>query len=385
MERTTPSTATPGPTPGGAPPPQHADGSTGDPRAGALDPGSSGSWPEHERDARLTQARESTHAVTAAIDGVVAGKHDVVEVAVTILFAGGHLLAEDVPGVGKTTLAKAMAAAIGAPLRRIQFTPDLMPSDITGVSVFDPDTREFHFRPGAIFAPVVVCDEINRATPRSQSAVLECMEEGQVSVDGRTYTLGSPFVVVATQNPLEMAGTYPLPEAQRDRFMARVSLGYPDPEAEVAMLARHGGATPVTPAAVTTPAQVAAAVEAIAAGVHVSPALRRFVVELLTRTRHTPDLRLGASPRAGLHLLRAARVRALHHGRDHVLPDDVLDLLVPGVRGQQKFVAEALHISTQAVSKTIQRAHWLEEQAVRPAAARLLGLAAGAEIGFSAA
>ncbi|GAB47982.1 AAA family ATPase [Mobilicoccus pelagius] len=277
----------------------------------------------------LDRARRLGREIVAAVDDVIAGKHEVAEIAVTVLLAGGHLLVEDVPGVGKTTLAKALSAAIGAPMRRIQFTPDLMPSDITGVSVFDPETREFHFRPGAIFSTVVVCDEINRATPRAQSAVLECMEEGQVSVDGRTYALGRPFVVVATQNPLEMAGTYPLPEAQRDRFMARVSMGYPDPDAEVAMLAdRSAASTAVAAPAVTKPDEVAAAIVAIE-DVHVSAEVRRYVVALLEATRTSPDLRLGASPRAGLHLVRAARARAALDGRDHVLPDDVQALLVP--------------------------------------------------------
>ncbi|WP_396837425.1 AAA family ATPase [Mobilicoccus sp.] len=281
------------------------------------------------RDQPLEVARRLTRTVADAIDEVIEGKNDVVDLAVTVLFAGGHLLIEDVPGVGKTSLAKALAAAIGAPMRRIQFTPDLMPSDITGVSIYDPDTREFHFRPGAIFSTVVVCDEINRATPRAQSAVLECMEEGQVTVDGRTYGLDSPFFVVATQNPLEMAGTYPLPEAQRDRFMARIAMGYPDGDAEAAMLAHHAGSTPVSPAAVTTPAEVAATIGAIATAVHVSEAVRRYVVAVLEATRESSELRLGASPRAGLHLVRAARVRAAAGGRDHVLPDDVQDLLVP--------------------------------------------------------
>lgn len=279
-------------------------------------------------DDRLTRAGRLAGNVARSVREVVEGKDDVVDLAVTVLLAGGHLLVEDVPGVGKTTLAKALAAAIGAPMRRIQFTPDLMPSDITGVSIFDPETREFHFRPGAIFSTVVVCDEINRATPRAQSAVLECMEEAQVSVDGRTYGLEAPFFVVATQNPLEMAGTYPLPEAQRDRFMARLSMGYPGSEAEVAMLAHHAGTTPPSPRAVSTPAEVADAVEAMGA-VHVSEAVRRFVVAVLEATRRSPDLRLGASPRAGLHLVRAARVRAVAAGRDHVLPDDVQELLVP--------------------------------------------------------
>ncbi|MDO5628829.1 MAG: AAA family ATPase [Mobilicoccus sp.] len=267
--------------------------------------------------------------LTAAMKQVIEGKDDVVDVAVTTLLAGGHLLLEDVPGVGKTTLAKTLARAIGAPMRRIQFTPDLMPSDVTGVSIFDPETREFRFRPGAIFATVVVCDEINRATPKAQSAVLECMEEAQVTVDGQTYGLDAPFFVVATQNPLEMEGTYPLPEAQRDRFMARLSMGYPSTEAEMALLDHHGaGSTLGDLTPVTNPAAVAAAIEAVGE-VYASESLRRYIVDIVRATRSHGDLRLGASPRAGLHLLRAARSRAAMRGREHVLPDDVQALAVP--------------------------------------------------------
>lgn len=273
--------------------------------------------------ARLDEVAALARDLAGAVRTVVEGKNEVVGLAVIVLLAGGHLLVEDVPGVGKTTLAKAMARAIGAPMNRIQFTPDLMPSDVTGVSIFDPESREFRFRPGAIFANVVVCDEINRATPKAQSAVLECMEEAQVTVDGRTYPLGSPFFVVATQNPLEMEGTYPLPEAQRDRFTARVSMGYPLAEAEMAMLDRHGAGTPLTHLpAVTDTAAVAAAVAAIG-DVHVAEAVRRYIVEIVRATRASADLRLGASPRAGLHLLRVAKARAAIQGRDHVLPDDV--------------------------------------------------------------
>ena len=179
---------------------------------------------------------ETAGRISAAIESVIEGKADVVRTAVTVLLADGHLLIEDVPGVGKTMLAKALARAIDCSVRRIQFTPDLLPSDITGVSVFHQETRDFEFKPGAIFANVVVGDEINRASPKTQSALLECMEERQVTVDGTTYLLESPFIVIATQNPIEMEGTYPLPEAQRDRFMARVSMGYPSPAAELEML-----------------------------------------------------------------------------------------------------------------------------------------------------
>nr|WP_226344776.1 AAA family ATPase [Agilicoccus flavus] len=264
-----------------------------------------------------------------AVCSVVQGKDSVVETALVVLLAGGHLLLEDVPGVGKTTLAKALSRAIGAPMRRIQFTPDLLPSDITGVNVYDRDSGEFVFRPGAIFANVVVCDEINRASPKTQSAVLEAMEESQVTIDGTTHPLGAPFLVIATQNPLEMEGTYPLPEAQRDRFMARVSMGYPDAAAETAMLEDRGRVDPLEDLEPVTDAAALVRAAHQVRGVHASPALRAYLVDLVAATRMSPALRLGASPRASLHLLRAARARAAMAGRDHVLPDDVTALAGP--------------------------------------------------------
>jgi MoxR-like ATPase len=267
--------------------------------------------------------------LAAAISRVVEGKPDVVRLALAVLLAEGHLLIEDVPGVGKTTLAKALARSIDGSVRRIQFTPDLLPSDVTGVAVYDQETRAFEFKPGAVFANVVVADEINRASPKTQSALLECMEERQVTVDGVTYELARPFMVVATQNPLEMEGTYPLPEAQRDRFTARVSMGYPDREAELAMLDERATADPLDE---LTPVIDAASVRDLVTAVgrlHVAEPLRRYVVSLVEATRRSPDLRLGASPRAGLQLLRAARATAALAGRDHVLPDDVQAMAVP--------------------------------------------------------
>lgn len=267
--------------------------------------------------------------LAAAISRVVEGKPDVVRLALAVLLAEGHLLIEDVPGVGKTTLAKALARSIDGSVRRIQFTPDLLPSDVTGVAVYDQESRAFEFKPGAVFANIVVADEINRASPKTQSALLECMEERQVTVDGVTYELARPFMVVATQNPLEMEGTYPLPEAQRDRFTARVSMGYPDREAELAMLDERATTDPLT---ALTPVTDAASVRALVAAVgrlHVAEPLRRYVVSLVEATRRSPDLRLGASPRAGLQLLRAARATAALAGRDHVLPDDVQAMAVP--------------------------------------------------------
>jgi MoxR-like ATPase len=225
--------------------------------------------------------------------------------------------------VGKTMLAKTLARSIDATVRRIQFTPDLLPSDVTGVSVFNQDARTFEFRPGAILANVVVGDEINRASPKTQSALLESMEERQVTVDGTTYRLREPFIVMATQNPIEMEGTYPLPEAQRDRFMARISMGYPSPRAELDLLETHGSHSPLeTLRPVTDAATIVSVVEAVTR-VHASPAVLQYIVDLVGRSRSSSALRLGASPRAGLHLLRAARAHAALEGRDHVIPDDV--------------------------------------------------------------
>ena len=267
--------------------------------------------------------------IAACVDSVVDGKPEVVRVAVAVLLAEGHLLIEDVPGVGKTLLAKALARALGVGARRIQFTPDLLPGDVTGVSVYDPGRRDFEFKPGAVFAHVLVGDEINRASPKTQSALLECMEERQVSVDGVTYPLRRPFFVVATQNPVEMEGTYPLPEAQRDRFMARIAMGYPGPAAEMLMLESHGAASPLdTLEPVSSTAEVAALADAVRT-VYVAPELRQYVIDLVSATRGHPELRLGASPRASLHLLRVSRSAAALDGRPYVIPDDIQAMARP--------------------------------------------------------
>lgn len=277
----------------------------------------------------LGLVHEVADLLMTAMMRVIEGKPDVVRTTVTVLFAGGHLLVEDVPGVGKTMLAKTLARSIDATVRRIQFTPDLLPSDVTGVSIFNQDARRFEFRPGAIFANVVVGDEINRASPKTQSALLESMEEQQVTVDGTTYQLQTPFIVMATQNPIEMEGTYPLPEAQRDRFMARISMGYPSPSAELDLLETHGARSPLDDLSPVTDAETINKVVHSVTQVHASPAVRQYIVDLVSRTRSTPALRLGASPRAALHLLRASRAYAALEGRDHVIPDDVQMLAGP--------------------------------------------------------
>jgi MoxR-like ATPase len=274
----------------------------------------------------LAEVGAGAKRIQSAIEQVIEGKPEIARLAMVVLLAEGHLLIEDVPGVGKTMLAKALARSIDCSVRRIQFTPDMLPSDVTGVSVYNQETRDFEFRPGGVFANIVVGDEINRASPKTQSAMLECMEEKQVTVDGTTYLLEAPFLVIATQNPIEMEGTYALPEAQRDRFMARVSMGYPVKAAEIAMLASHTSASPLhamTP--VADAPEIRRMIEAVGT-VHVSEAVQRHAVGISDATRTCRDLRLGASPRATLHLVRAAKASAALDGRDYVIPDDLLTL-----------------------------------------------------------
>ncbi|QVQ54685.1 MoxR family ATPase [Spiractinospora alimapuensis] len=267
--------------------------------------------------------------IRSAVETVLEGKPEAVRIALTVLIAEGHLLIEDIPGVGKTILAKALGRAVDCSVSRIQFTPDLLPGDITGVSVYDQARREFEFKPGPVFANIVVGDEINRASPKTQSALLECMEESQVSVDGWTRQLTRPFMVVATQNPVDMEGTYPLPEAQRDRFMARIAVGYPDPQAELDMIDTHGAHSPLAELEpVATAAEVMAMSDTVR-DIHVSPSVRRYTVDLISATRTASALRLGASPRATLHLIRAARAYAALENRSYVLPDDIQALAVP--------------------------------------------------------
>ncbi|TBL29604.1 MoxR family ATPase [Verrucosispora sp. SN26_14.1] len=273
--------------------------------------------------------RAASDAIVANIEQVIEGKTATVRLALAVLLAEGHLLIEDVPGVGKTKLAKALARSIDCSVRRIQFTPDLLPSDVTGVSVYNQETHDFEFRPGAVFANLVVGDEINRASPKTQSALLECMEERQVTVDGVTYQLQTPFMVIATQNPIEMEGTYPLPEAQRDRFTARIAMGYPDPSAELAMLDAHGAVDPLPALRPVSDSDTVRRLIGHVRQVHVADAVKQYAIDLVTATREAPELRLGASPRCTLQLLRTARAVAALDGRDYVLPDDLQVLAVP--------------------------------------------------------
>jgi MoxR-like ATPase len=276
------------------------------------------------------------------VERVIQGKSEEVRLALTCLFAEGHLLIEDVPGVGKTSLAKAIARSLGGTWHRIQFTPDLLPSDVVGVSVWNRATTEFEFRPGGVFAHVVLADEINRASPKTQSALLESMEERQVTVDGHTYPLPRPFMVIATQNPIELEGTYPLPEAQLDRFLMRIRMGYPARKAEIAILDTHGGATAVVDdlGPVASAADVRSMI-ALAQSVHVAPSLKGYIVDLAEATRRHRDLAIGVSPRAALGLQRAGRARAAALGRDYVVPDDLKELAFPVLEHRLALTPEA--------------------------------------------
>jgi MoxR-like ATPase len=287
-------------------------------------------------------------AVVDNVEQVISGKEDAIRLALICMVAEGHLLIEDVPGVGKTSLAKALAASIDGVYSRIQFTPDLLPSDVTGVMVYKRNSDEFEFRHGGVFANIVLGDEINRASPKTQSALLEAMEERQVTVDTTTYELGPPFMVIATQNPTEHEGTYPLPESQLDRFLMRITMGYPDRRSEIEMLDTHGDMSVFDQLdAVAGPDDVRMMVE-LARAVHVHPSLKAYLVDLADATRNHPRLSLGASPRATLGLQKAARARAAAAGREYVLPDDVKALAGPVLEHRLVLTPESAMAGTRA-------------------------------------
>jgi MoxR-like ATPase len=271
----------------------------------------------------MTNVQDFSDRLITNIEKVIVGKRETVELAVITLLCQGHLLIEDVPGVGKTMLARSVARSIGCSFSRIQFTPDMLPSDVTGVSIFNQISREFEYRPGPIMAQVVLSDEINRATPKTQAALLEAMEERQVTVDGVTHFLPKPFMVMATQNPIEYEGTFPLPEAQLDRFLLRVQLGYPNSMDEIAVLERQQFEHPIESLEQTISEQEVLQAQEEVKKVHVSQELKTYMVEITRRTRDFQDVYLGASPRGSLTLFRTSQARAAIFGREYVLPDDV--------------------------------------------------------------
>ena len=269
--------------------------------------------------------------VSTNVARVIFGKHAEIDLALVALLCQGHLLIEDVPGVGKTILARALAKSLGCSFRRIQFTPDMLPTDVTGVSVFNQKTREFEFRPGPVHAQIVLTDEINRATPKTQSALLECMEERQVTVDGVTYPMPVPFLVMATQNPIEYEGTFPLPEAQLDRFMLRLHLGYPAPKDEMAILDAQQFKHPLDETTQVVSAEELLVAQAAVKAVYVDALIKEYILALIEATHKHPDIYLGASPRGSLALYKCAQARAAIQGRDYVIPDDIKALAEPAL------------------------------------------------------
>ncbi len=302
----------------------------------------------------MEQVQDLARRISDNVSRVIIGKWATVKFAVVGLLSRGHLLIEDVPGVGKTMLARSLSRSLGCTFGRIQFTPDMLPSDVTGVSVYNQATREFEFQSGPIMTQIVLTDEINRATPKTQAALLEAMEERQVTVDGVTYALPRPFMVMATQNPVEYEGTFPLPEAQLDRFMLRLRLGYPDLDQEVKVMDKQQFQHPIeTLEPVATAEEVLAAQETIKQ-VHVSPAVKEYIVRLVDQTRRHPDIYLGASPRGSLNLYRTSQARAASAGRDYVLPDDVKVLAT-------SVLAHRLILNPNARLRDISREDILEE------------------------
>ncbi|MFH0751344.1 MAG: MoxR family ATPase [Chloroflexota bacterium] len=271
----------------------------------------------------MTKVQESGDRVVANVERVIVGKHHEVQLALVALMCRGHLLIEDVPGTGKTVLAKAIARSLGCTFRRIQFTPDLLPSDVTGLSIYNQKTQEFEFRPGPIMSQVVLSDEINRATPKTQSALLECMEERQATIDGISHAMPDPFLVIATQNPIEYEGTFALPEAQLDRFMLRLRLGYPTPTEEIVILDEQKRIHPLDDLGEVLSVTELRAMQTAVREIHVDASVSEYIVRLVNATRTHPDVYLGASPRGSIALYRSGQARAALLGRDYVIPDDV--------------------------------------------------------------
>ncbi|MDP9270700.1 MAG: MoxR family ATPase [Chloroflexota bacterium] len=276
----------------------------------------------------MKNVQEPAERVVANVERVIIGKHLEVRMALVALLCEGHILIEDVPGVGKTMLAKAISRSVGCTFRRIQFTPDLLPSDVTGLSIFNQKTQEFEFRPGPIMAQVVLADEINRATPKTQSALLECMEERQATIDGTTYMMPSPFLVMATQNPIEYEGTFALPEAQLDRFMLRLRMGYPKAVEEIIILDEQKRTHPIEAIHQVLDVEELRQMQTAIKEVYVDQAVAEYIVRLVTATREHPDVYLGASPRGSINLYRSAQAYAAMDGRDYVIPDDIKGLAV---------------------------------------------------------
>ncbi len=302
---------------------------------------------------QLNEIQHLAGRIAQNVERVVVGKRPEVELILVALLSRGHVLIEDVPGVGKTVLAKAVARSVGASFKRIQFTPDLLPSDVTGVSVFNAQTSRFEFRPGPIVAQMVLADEINRATPKTQSALLEAMGEGQVTVDGVTHLIPEPFIVLATENPIDYEGTFPLPEAQLDRFLLRIAIGYPGRDNENEMLARQHRVHPLDELSQVIAASDLVAAQETVRSVHVSPLVAEYVVALTESTRRHPDVLLGASPRGSLALYNASRARAAMAGRQYVTPDDV-KALATAVLGHRIIVSPAARLRELTADRIVQ-------------------------------
>ena len=302
----------------------------------------------------MTKLQESGEKVIANVERVIVGKHNEVRLALVALLCRGHLLIEDVPGTGKTVLAKAIARSLGCTFRRIQFTPDLLPSDVTGLSIYNQKTQEFEFRPGPIMAQVVLADEINRATPKTQSALLECMEERQATIDGVTYRMPEPFLVIATQNPIEYEGTFALPEAQLDRFMLRIRLGYPQPLEEVVILDEQKRTHPLDELEEVCPVAELLELQAAVREIYVDQTVSDYIVRLVNSTRNHPDVYLGASPRGSIALYRAGQALAGLLGRDYVIPDDIKALAEPAL-------AHRLIIKTSSAIHDVQAGEVIRE------------------------